>query len=318
MPRAFEITSPAKTFTLDAASKGQMTFAVTNQLDHAVKVRATIVPDGATKGDWLSLAEAIKDVNIKQTETFTVKVAVPPGTPVGDYAFKIVAASEASPEEESTEGPQVMFHLGKPTTKPKIPWLLIIILGAVFVVGLGVALFFILRHKGGDTKPEVVHNIGDHCKDDSGCDAEQRCGELPSGSKVCLLRPGKECTNDLECSSLWCMEKKDAKSVCSRDDGSCSTVADCRGDMYECLTNMCLKKIDEPCSEGNECTTGNCENKKCRPAAVPCAPPCDDDKGQVCIGGKCVARYRPPKSEIIRSYTNKELPRAVKTIQPNR
>src|SRR5215813_1242016 len=159
MPRAFEITSPAKTFTLDATSKGQTTFAVTNQLDHAAKVRATIVPDGATKAEWLSLAEPIKDVNVKQTETFTVKVAVPPGTAVGDYGFKIVAASETNAEEESTEGPQVMFHLGKPTVKPKIPWLLIIILGVVFLAGLGVALYFILDHHDGDKKPK--HHIGE-------------------------------------------------------------------------------------------------------------------------------------------------------------
>jgi hypothetical protein len=272
MPRAFEITSPVKTVSLDGASTGEVTFAITNLLDHAAKVRVSIVPEGATKEAWLALAEPTKNVNVKQTETFTVRVAVPSGTTLGDYAFKIVAANDANPEEESTEGPSVGFHVG-PTHKKPFPWWWIAI-GAAAAVGLGVGLYFIFHHP---TPP-----IGNPCKTDVDCAAEQKCGELSSGSRACLLRPGQKCENDISCSSFWCVE---TTKVCSKDDGSCETDADCRGDSYTCTpSKLCLRKIDQPCTENGECTTGNCASNVCKPAVVAC-PVCP--KWSTCDKGVC-------------------------------
>jgi hypothetical protein len=86
--------------------------------------------------------EPLKDVSIKQTETFTVRVTLPPGTKPGDYAFKIVVANDANPEEESTEGPAVMLHVGA-RTKPAFLWWWILI--GVGIVALAVGISFFVR-----------------------------------------------------------------------------------------------------------------------------------------------------------------------------
>jgi hypothetical protein len=155
MLRAFDVTSPSTTITVGGKSSLEVMFAVTNHLDHGVKVRASVIPDGPTDAKWLSLVEPLKNVSIKQTETFTVRVTLPPGTKPGDYAFKIVVANDANPEEESTEGPAVMLHVGA-RTKPAFPWWWILI--GAGIVALAVGLSFFVRwliHHGDEPGPDI-------------------------------------------------------------------------------------------------------------------------------------------------------------------
>jgi hypothetical protein len=58
MVRSFAITTPSPSLQLKAPGQGEHSFTVTNALGRPVRVRAQVVPEGQTQGEWLDIAEA--------------------------------------------------------------------------------------------------------------------------------------------------------------------------------------------------------------------------------------------------------------------
>ena len=144
MAHIFEITaSPEKTVTLDTNGVGSVSFTVTNVGAAAAKARAVLSGDHSSVAQWLKLVgETERLIQPKMSDTFVVKVNVPPGTKPGDYSFRLDAVSVASPDEDSTQGPTLAVPVTLAPAPPKpFPWWII----AVAVVVIGIASYAALK-----------------------------------------------------------------------------------------------------------------------------------------------------------------------------
>jgi hypothetical protein len=126
MRRGFAITTSTPSVRLSGAGQVEVTFTVTNALGRPVRARALLEPEGAARPEWVSLAGDIeRDFPSDGTHQFTVRVAVPPGTPEGSYAFRLSAVSVENPDEDFTTGPSVGFQVSRPAVpapKKPFPW----------------------------------------------------------------------------------------------------------------------------------------------------------------------------------------------------
>ena len=109
MPRIFEISaSPEKSVPLNTNGTGEVTFTVTNVTDTPARGRAVLGPGNSPVLKWLELTgDKERTIQPKMSDTFVVKVKVPPGTKPGDYKFRLYAVSVVRPDEDYTEGPTV-------------------------------------------------------------------------------------------------------------------------------------------------------------------------------------------------------------------
>jgi len=195
MALAFDIVPTTKSAKLDASGKGQLEFTVTNALKRDVRARVRVVPEGQTKAEWLKLDATEKDLKADGTAKFAVNIAAPKEAAAGEYAFHILVASVAKPDDEFANGPTVSFPVTPPPPEGKkpFPWWILIVVGAVVLIGGGVGLYFLLT-KG--------VNPGDPCKK----------GECPDSmacvSNVCLLTDGSTCKKATDCQSGMCEKEK--------------------------------------------------------------------------------------------------------------
>src|SRR5262249_37671805 len=113
--------------------------------------RAKIVPLGSAKAAWLSL-EGEQERNFAKGEAhqLTVHIAVPPGTPVGKYSFRLNIISVENPDDEFTEGPSVSFEVKEVTVAQaparKFPWWIVAVAG-VLVLGGGLITWLLIPQK---------------------------------------------------------------------------------------------------------------------------------------------------------------------------
>ena len=84
-------------------------------------------------------------------------IAVPPGTPVGKYSFRLNIISVENPDEEFTEGPSVSFEvkeLAPAAVAPrKFPWWIVAVAG-VLVLGAGLITWLLIPQEV--AVPEMV------------------------------------------------------------------------------------------------------------------------------------------------------------------
>jgi Ricin-type beta-trefoil lectin domain-like/PASTA domain len=140
MAHIFDITAPGDAVSLGPSGTGEIPFTVTNVSASAVRGRAVLGPEKSAVLPWLKLAgEQERLLQPKQTDTFLVKVAVPPGTNAGDYSFRLDIVSVARPDEDSTQGPAIKIPviLAPPPPKP-FPWWILAV-AAVVIGGLSYA-----------------------------------------------------------------------------------------------------------------------------------------------------------------------------------
>jgi hypothetical protein len=156
---SFTVTTSATTIPLQEVPKeggpssfvAQASFTITNTTDVVVNGQATVVPQGSTPKDALSIAGASSwDVPPKGTVQLTVNVAVQPTSTDATYAFTVVAKNSNSPDEDFAESQVVTCT--KPGVAPakKIPYVLIGIIAAVVLIG-GLVTFKLLS--GGNDNP---------------------------------------------------------------------------------------------------------------------------------------------------------------------
>src|SRR5262249_18892490 len=110
MSQAFNIAvSPTR--LLLHGEKAEVTFSVTNKLGRTVKLTPSIVAEGATQADWLTITNPPVELASEQTTTVTVRVDLPHRTEAGTYLFRLVAASHTDPSNESTSSPAVALEV---------------------------------------------------------------------------------------------------------------------------------------------------------------------------------------------------------------
>src|SRR3972149_11665202 len=98
MQPLFTIRPTAESIRLDENGWGQIAFAVSCEAPRTVHARARVVPVGPTHEDWLSLAgSAERDFAPGQSQTFTVWVSVPVGSPAAPYGLRLELASMGNP-----------------------------------------------------------------------------------------------------------------------------------------------------------------------------------------------------------------------------
>jgi hypothetical protein len=123
---SFTITAATQKVTLDGSGAGQVPFTVTNKTAQRRRGRLLPKPLEPAKSEWLSvIGESVRDFAASAAEQVIVRLRVPLGTPSGSYSFRLVATSEAAPDEDSTESPSVAFDVAASKPKRRFPWLLV-------------------------------------------------------------------------------------------------------------------------------------------------------------------------------------------------
>jgi beta-lactam-binding protein with PASTA domain len=156
--RIFAITAARETVTLDNQGRAEASFTASNTGPKLMAGRAKLVAIGSTKEGWLSLdGQPERKFAKGEAHQFTVKVAAPPGTPVGKYTFRLDIISVENPDDEFTEGPSVSFEVkelavAKPPPR-KFPWWIVAVAG-VLVLGAGLIIWLLIPQK--TTVPDMV------------------------------------------------------------------------------------------------------------------------------------------------------------------
>jgi hypothetical protein len=141
MTRVFAITAANDTVRLDDKGRGDVSFTVSNTTTVPLRGIVKLKARDSTKRDWLTIAgEPERDFSPKGTHQVSVQIAVPAGTPVEKYSFRMDVLSAENPDEDYTEGPSVSFDVKAAEAAPpkKFPWwmvgaaaVLLIVLGGV-------------------------------------------------------------------------------------------------------------------------------------------------------------------------------------------
>lgn len=140
MPRSFAITSSTPSTVLSSAGQAEFIFTVSNALGRPARVRAVLEPQSPLQRGWLNVVgDAERDLAPDGTQSYVVKVSVPPGTPAGAYSFHLVVVNVANPDEEFAIGPSVGIQVPRAALPPKkkFPvWAVLLAAGlAVITVG---------------------------------------------------------------------------------------------------------------------------------------------------------------------------------------
>ncbi|HEY5952798.1 MAG TPA: PASTA domain-containing protein [Terrimicrobiaceae bacterium] len=165
--RIFAITVAHETVTLDDQGRAQVSFTVSNTGPKSLAGRAKLIALGSTKEAWLTLdGEPERTFAKGESHQFTIKIATPPGTPTGKYAFRLNIISVENPDDDFTEGPSVSFEVRElaPVAPPprKFPWWIVAVAGLV-VVGAAIIAWLLVPAKM--TVPNVVGHPVDEARE---------------------------------------------------------------------------------------------------------------------------------------------------------
>jgi WD40 repeat protein len=149
--RIFAITAARETVTLDNEGRAEVSFTASNTGPKSIAGRAKLVPLGSAKAAWLSLdGEQERNFAKGEAHQLSVHIAVPPGTPVGKYSFRLNIISVENPDDEFTEGPSVSFEVKELTVAQapprKFPWWIVAV-AAVVVLGAGIITWLLIPQK---------------------------------------------------------------------------------------------------------------------------------------------------------------------------
>ncbi|MBI3943400.1 MAG: hypothetical protein HY326_10345 [Chloroflexi bacterium] len=138
MPSSFFVTTPAETIELDADRRAEISFAVSNASGRRSRGRARVTTPNFTAGHWLSLdGEAEREFRVGDTNVYSVRIAVPPDAPAGNYTFRLDVIGVDNPDEDFTAGPFVAFDVPAPVPiiKPFPWWIVAVVVAVIIVVG---------------------------------------------------------------------------------------------------------------------------------------------------------------------------------------
>lgn len=176
MAKTFSITTTAvKTQKADSTGRADVEFKVTNDSGRPARGLAKAKALDSTKQEWLKLqGEPERDFAAGVPQEFIITFEGPvisPASPaepkagaaqastepeVGPtYGFRLDVASVINPDEDFTEGPVVTVEAAVGQPKKKFPYWIIPV-AAVVLIGIGLAIFFLLP----DGKVDVPNVVG--------------------------------------------------------------------------------------------------------------------------------------------------------------
>jgi hypothetical protein len=145
MSGTFVITSANSLISLDDKGRGEIVFTTSNSTPRPLRAKAKAVPVSSARQEWLTVAgEPERIFSPRGTQQFIVGIAVPPGTPAERYNFRLDVIADENPDEYFGEGPVVAFDV-KPSGAPAKPfpwWIVVAVVGALLVSGVGAWLFW--------------------------------------------------------------------------------------------------------------------------------------------------------------------------------
>ena len=115
MAKLFQITRPdgMSTVKLDIQGHATVQYTVKNVSARTIDGRALLLsisqtkpPDGPVEKGWVKLeGNPERHFDINNEETFTVKIAIPPNSPVGNYTFRWTLSRWRSRTRETRDKP---------------------------------------------------------------------------------------------------------------------------------------------------------------------------------------------------------------------
>jgi len=273
----FHITPGVPSLSLSPSRRGQFSFTVTNNLGRAVRIQASVRPDGATEAKWLSIEGAAEqDLGPTETQTFIVQVQVPDGVPAGEQRFRLLVASVARPDDEYDASPPVAFTIPA-GDRPPFPWWIAAVAGGILLIaGGGFLVFRALRAPG----------LEEPCKAD--CRNGLVCSPRDGGESICLTQEGNDCQAPQECATGVCGGRRDggAGDVCGP---ACVAETD---------RQFCTRH-GKAC--GSATANDNCGAKRAVASCGPCTAPGTCDAGGVCQqpppGANCTSNAGCPSTQ---------------------
>jgi PASTA domain len=159
-PADFVITTPKVDLSPGADRTDEFSLSVSNVTGRPIRASLSLVPTEPAKVDWFTVTgETERAFALGATESFVVKVAVPPEVPAGSYAVRCDAVSEDQPQEVFTPGPTITMTVGAPPVKRKLP-IIPIVVAAVVAVALVVGVIVFATLGGGKQVIDVTGIAG--------------------------------------------------------------------------------------------------------------------------------------------------------------
>lgn len=280
--RAFAITASAtEPQRVDASGEASFVFTVSNALGRPVRARATVTPEGDTRREHVGVTgEVERDFAADGTQSWSVRVRVPPETPPGTYAFHLLVASVSNPDDEYADGPRVQFVVAaKEAPRPFPWWIVALVAGVVVLVGGGGLAWWLATRAPGWDQP---CGDGDLCADGLACVSED-------GARICLTSDGGACGSADDCAGGVCRDGVCASPAlggpCGRED-ACPADTSCRAGTCKGPPGF------SPCTDGAQCETDVCDTTSGRcvyAVGRDCTSTKDCPSGQECGGvGSCL------------------------------
>jgi len=145
---SFEIPDGPANVTLRAGSKpadaatGSAVYAVTNKTAAPVTARITLQVAGDAKNDWFTVeGERERPFGPGETQTVTVSIKLPAGTPAGEHKFRLRVVAVNDPDNDHMESPigTVVVDATGHETHTRFPWWIV----AVGVAVLALVVFLV-------------------------------------------------------------------------------------------------------------------------------------------------------------------------------
>jgi hypothetical protein len=145
MQRQFSISTPTESTRTDASGRADVVFTVANTTNVPLAGLAKLVPLGAMRAEWLTLAGSEeRDFPAGAIHQFAVAVNVPPGTSEGRYPFRLDVINARKAAEDLAESPIVTVDVPARAAAAKkgTSWIAIAALALLAVLGAGAYLLF--------------------------------------------------------------------------------------------------------------------------------------------------------------------------------
>lgn len=149
MARVFAVTAAITSLRTDSHGRAEGTFTVTNVTGRPLRGRLEARAASPAQQAWLSVTgEAEREFAANATHQIVVKIAVPPGAPAAQCAFRLDAVSAQNPDEDFAEGPTVTVEVApQPAAKKPFPWWIVAAAAAVVLIAGGVTTYLLTRDR---------------------------------------------------------------------------------------------------------------------------------------------------------------------------
>ncbi|TQS43378.1 hypothetical protein [Cryptosporangium phraense] len=149
MTTTWTVDAGAAQIPIDATLRGESTFTVTNTGVVDDTVRFDAVPGPGADKSWFSVEQPQRLVPGQNgTVVFLVRVAIPPGTPPGQYDLtgRVYSTNtDTAPEDTMRSSGRVTFVVPATVVPPKRRWVPYAIAAVVLAVVLSTVAFLVLR-----------------------------------------------------------------------------------------------------------------------------------------------------------------------------